>query len=223
MFIGDFSVLPPTVQAMLNGEAGEDALPAPKQEEKGLVGTLMDFFNGTQEQAEEESRPPRRQRGAAADKVLRCRVDRPCLLRCVLHAGSTNAGQDGRTMRMVGIPGHSMPLLIHGIYNQDTSKLDDTYLLGYFGGQWYDLAAAIAEMNEEAEVGEDGLTDGMRDFADRLGEQIENSGFNFKNLEDYLDLLFFRVEGGVASELPCRPRGHHTHPQRGLRRYNRNR
>jgi len=202
LFIGDFSVLPPTVQAMLNGEAGEDALPAPAQEEKGLVGTLMDFFNGTEEQAEEEpSAEEAEELPAWVTQELPAWIDE--YFSGVFYMSSTNAGQDGRTMRMVGIPGHSMPLLIHGIYNQDTSKLDDTYLLGYFGGQWYDLAAAMAEMNEEAEVGEDGLTDGMRDFADRLGEQIENSGFNFKNFEDYLDLLFFRVEGGVASELPA--------------------
>ena len=108
-------------------------------------------------------------------------------------AGNTNAGQDGRTMRMVCSPGHALPLLIHGIYNQSTDDLDHVNLLVFFGGGWLDLGA----LTSEAALGEADEAS-LSAYFDQLFAKIEENG-----LGNIMSLLFYPVEGGAANELPA--------------------
>ena len=119
------------------------------------------------------------------------------LLKDVFYISSTNAGQDGRTMRMVCLPGHAVPVLLHGVYNSDTNDLDDSCVLVYIGGTWVDLGALEDMPAEPAEDVE--LSEGMQAFVDRFVEGIFQAGV----LNDILDLVFYRIHGGENNVLPA--------------------
>ena len=110
----------------------------------------------------------------------------------VFFYGTTNAGQDGSTMRMVCMPGHGIPLLIHGVWNDSTSKLEQEHVLAYMVGEWIDLNGTDA-----AEDTDDGtLSPEMQAAVDRLAEE------GIHGIDDVLDLFFLHVPGGTVIELP---------------------
>ena len=115
-------------------------------------------------------------------------------LKGVVYAGNTNAGQDGRTMRMVCFPGHAVPVLLHGIYNQSTNDLDDVSVVVYLGGRWLDFGAVTSDVA----VDEEALSADVEAYMDEMLAKIERiNGFS-----DVLDLIFFPIQGGVMNVLP---------------------
>ncbi len=116
----------------------------------------------------------------------------------VFYSASTNAGQDGRTMRMVSLPGHAVPVLIHGIYNSATDDIEETNVLACLGGRWIDLNAILLE----SEATEEGSDVELSDEAKAVIESVVDRIVNFTSIDDVLDVLFFRVEGGAIVELP---------------------
>ena len=104
----------------------------------------------------------------------------------VFYASDTNAGQDGHTMRMVCRTGHALPVLIHGVPNRDASALEDYNMLLYIGGQWVDIFGVEEDQEMDEETKE------------RISEAIAN----VESLDDVLDLLFYRIDGGMVNVLP---------------------
>ena len=188
---GDYSVLPKPLQAMLEEEP-------PKAEKKGLLDSLMDALSN--DDAKNAAELPAEEETDSLEQLL---TDEEFIkwfrenFSDTFIAVSANAGQDGRTMRTVTLPGHTVSLLIHGIYNESTSKLDDTKVLALICGHWFDMASAMTESDApQSDNGE--LSPELQAVADRIGEHLSE----IHSVKDALDLVFFPIEGGKANELP---------------------
>ena len=101
-------------------------------------------------------------------------------------------------MRIVTVPGHAVPVLIHGIYNSATDDIEETNVLACLGGRWIDLIAILLE----SEATEEGADVELSDEAKAVIESVVDRIVNFTSIDDVLDVLFFRVEGGAIVELP---------------------
>ena len=112
----------------------------------------------------------------------------------MIYASSTNAGQDGRTMRMVCIPGYALPVLIHGIWNESTSSMDDSCVLVYVGETWLDVSSLF----DETEEPDKGIVAQIEGIIDRFISHLDE----ISGLDDVLRLLFFRIQGGERNTLP---------------------
>ena len=189
---GDLGVLPESIQrqaAALNAESPEN-----QAEGKGFWEIFLEEFTKELQKMNQ----PETQRLEEKEKIrqeLNAWIGEQ--LRGVFYTSSTNAGQDGQTMRIVGIPGYTVPILMHGIYNDQTSALDDSGILILLGGQWIDLNF-LSNQTEESET----KTQGIPPQLDALVNQLIAGISNIQSLDDALSLVFYRVEGGAAHELP---------------------
>ena len=111
----------------------------------------------------------------------------------VFYYASTNAGQDGMTMRMIIQPGFTLPVLIHGVWNDTTSVMEDVWLLIYIGGEWVD----VSSYGDEGEIPEEASA-----TAERLMQRVVDGIGSIRNLDDALALLFYRTQGGVSQVIP---------------------
>ena len=180
VMMGDYSVLPPSVQEVLNAPDGD----------AGELAELLDELLAGEEDSFD--------RVAELKKELMEWVkDR---LGDVFYLANTNAGQDGRTMRMVTIPGYSVPMLFHGVYNQVTDAIDDGCMLIYIAGAWVDMSTLTDELERlNEEVSEDELSAEMEAYLEQLVVELMSVG----SVEDVLKLAFYYIEGGEANELPA--------------------
>ena len=182
---GDTSALPPTLQSVIDaaGQALEEAR-APGYEGKTPIALVLDKVFGEYPQLD----------GAALLDDLKAElVDwAKSRFREAFYYAPTNMGQDGHLMRLVGIPGYAMPMLIHGVYNEAISDLEDVSTLFCIGHRWVDLRPA--PKGDAAEDGNDPLTALLDDLVKRA-----------ETLTDFSQipgLFFCEIEGGRINELP---------------------
>ena len=195
---GDYSMLPPSVQALLESEP-EEATEAQGEEDKNPIEAILDelldideagIFPEEETQAEDEAETDLPD-GIETELLDWARE----LFGDALYSATTHAGQDGHTMRIVSTPGYALPVLLHGVVNETTSDLDDVYVLFWIGDRWVDLSAMFqtpAE-GEETDLGED-----MKAVVDYWVDNI----FNIRGYSDVLDLVFYRIDGGRNNNLP---------------------
>lgn len=170
---GDYSMLPPSIQAML--ETAQDQAETRPEEE-------------TAARDEEETDPA----GGLEDELIHWARG---LFGDAFYMATTHAGQDGRTIRIVSTPGYAVPLLVHGVYNQSADDLENIYALAYLGDRWIDLSVMFQKPaeGEEMKLGED-LEALITYWVDNL--------FNVRDYHDVLDLFFCRIQGGTENILP---------------------
>ncbi len=179
---GDYSVLPPFVQNMLN---------TPENGDGGLLGVLTRLLFGSSDDGES---------GGLANmdvELLEWVMER---FEGVFYFASTNAGQDGRTMRMVCVPGHALPVLIHGVYNMKTDDLDDAHVLAYIAGTWFDIGAMTEQLEVEGDT-EDGEVEISPETEAYINQVIDEIGNDY-SLENILSLFLYQIKGGAVNELP---------------------
>lgn len=196
VMMGDFSVLPPSIGNLLSAfsdPAGskEDTT----EEKKSLAESIADVLKPTEEtkdgdtsntgKADEEESLLERLLEGELGEWLKANFSG------VLYNADTNAGQDGLTMRVVTIPGHSLPMLIHGIWNENISTLEDNACLIYLAGQWIDLSM-LDKISEEE------IDKTLKEYTDKVMADIEN----VKSINDALDLFLYRIESGKINTLP---------------------
>ena len=195
---GDYSVLPPSVQALLESKPEEES--EPQSEEN--AGFLEAFLDALLEVDEAEIMPG--EKSAAEDETEGDGLDEMRgefidwargLFSEAFYLATTHAGQDGRTMRIVSTPGYALPVLIHGVYNETNGDLDNVYALAYFGDRWIDLSVLfqMSAEGEEVEIGED-----LKAVVEYWTDNI----FNIRSYSDVLDLIFYRIQGGMNNDLP---------------------
>ena len=110
----------------------------------------------------------------------------------VLYSASTNAGQDGLTMRMVSQPGFALPVLLHGVWNDTTSEMEQAWLLIYLGGEWIDLT----------NLGDPAVDEETGKAIERMMNRLSESLGSVQNLDDALSLFVYKIEGGVSQVIP---------------------
>lgn len=108
----------------------------------------------------------------------------------VLYNANTNAGQDGHTMRVVTVPGHSLPILMHGVWNDSISTLEENSILVYFAGNWIDIGSL-------EQIPEDEMEKALKEQVDKFMANL-----NFDDLSSIVSALFYRIEGGKINTLP---------------------
>ncbi len=181
---GDYSVLPPlTRQLLIEALSG--------QEKTELLDKVLSSLSGRE--AGEAKEGSSDMLGAISSELIEWAMER---LQGVFYMASTNAGQDGRTMRMVCLPGLAVPVLIHGVYNEATSDLDETCVLACIGGTWVDMNSLLGMVDQ---LEGDKIPDEMQAYIDQLVEGIVKIG----SLDDLLDLFFYRIRGGEINRLPA--------------------
>ena len=171
---GDLSDMPPFIQELF--AHGDD--PA---EDKSLPEALLDLLLASGgEDAEGET--------SINLDVIREQLEAWVRERFgeTVYTNDTNAGQDGRTMRMVCRPGYALPLLVHGVYNGSDNVLEEYNMLTYVGGQWVDLLAL---------EGEGGIDEAAL-------EQIAEDLVNSRSLDEILGVIFYHIDGGMVNVLP---------------------
>lgn len=193
---GDLSVLPGFVQEMMDevNKAREEAAEAEKDGLSTLVDVairLVNSFTNAGEQLPEDQMQPNGLEHVRAELTEWIQDT----FEDVFYSGNTNAGQDGRTMRMVCVPGTTIPMLMHGICNINTSTMEDACFLVYIGGTWIDLFGLAEQTGEGSEE----MPPQMKEITDSLAEQIEG----FDQIGDMLDAIFYRIEGGKQNHLPA--------------------
>ena len=178
---GDYSVLPPFLQNMLN---------TPENGDGGLLGVLTRLLFGSEDG----------ESGGLANmevELLEWVMER---FEGVFYFASTNAGQDGRTMRMVCVPGHALPVLIHGVYNMKTDDLDDAHVLACIAGTWFDIGAMPEQLEVEGDT-EDGEVEISPETEAYINQVIDEIGNDY-SLENILRLFLYQIKGGAVNELP---------------------
>ena len=196
---GDYSAMPPSVRALLEAEPGEAEETQSEEENKGLLETFLDALLDIDEAEilpEEETAVEDEAKTDMLDGIRDEIVDwARDLFGKTLYVATTHAGQDGRTMRIVSKPGYALPILIHGVYNEAADDLDNVHALVYIGDRWIDLSVIFQEPaeGEEIKLGED-LEAVINYWADNI--------FSVHGYHDVLDLIFFRIQGGMNNDLP---------------------
>lgn len=196
----DYSDLPPFVQDLL--KEAEKPAEKPKKEKKGLFATLRDaLLNKDKAEPVETPAPVEAETPEELDAMkteLLTWVQEH--LEDVFYSSNTNAGQDGNTMRMMGVPGYALPVLQHGRVNETEGLFEDFGYLIRIGDRWIDVFALMEAINSEQSETRDAFMDeNIKPIVDRIIDNIEN----VHSLNDVLDLLFFHVQGGVENELPA--------------------
>ncbi len=178
---GDYSVLPPFLQNKLDdSESGEG----------GLFGALAGLLFGSPDEETDSL--------ANIDvELLEWLIGH---LKGAFYFASTNAGQDGRTMRMVCVPGHAVPVLFHGVYNMKTDDLDDAHVLACIAGTWFDIGAMPEQLEVEGDT-EDGEVEISPETEAYINQVIDEIGNDY-SLENILRLFLYQIKGGAVNELP---------------------
>lgn len=186
-------------RALLEAEPGEAEETQSEEENKGLLETFLDALLDIDEAEilpEEETAVEDEAKTDMLDGIRDEIVDwARDLFGKTLYVATTHAGQDGRTMRIVSKPGYALPILIHGVYNEAADDLDNVHALVYIGDRWIDLSVIFQEPaeGEEIKLGED-LEAVINYWADNI--------FSVHGYHDVLDLIFFRIQGGMNNDLP---------------------
>ena len=188
----DYSVLPQFLQDMLNAAEQPELDKENRNVLSGALDAILSLFKD--DAAEGESLTER------YDDLTEEFMDwLNEYLKDVFYYGNTNSGQDGRTMRMVCLPGNALPVLVHGIYNENTSTLEDVSMIAYVCGQWIDVFGLVRDAEAMEEAGEkNALSPEMEAYIDSFVESIDG----IDGLDDILDLLFFHIQGGEQNVLP---------------------
>ena len=196
LLVGDYSIFPASIQKLLT--EGDELFALPGNENK--IDFFLDILFAGGEVDEQEMTEEKKEMFV----MLTSLMDQETMDWLKEHFGDvffwadTNGGQDGHTMRAMSRPGSVLPVLVHGIWNDSTSQLDDTYIVVYLGGQWFDLMALFPE-----ETASDGLSPEMTAMIDGMIEKIDDISFKgLGTFNDILDLVLYRVDGGMMNILP---------------------
>lgn len=208
VMMGDYSDLPEFVQQMLT-EAG--ALPEAKEqsaEDKGFFDYLLDAL--LKEEPEENRAAEALERETADDEEIAEMTSGLIawareFFSDVLYAGSTNAGQDGHTMRVVSTPGYTLPVLIHGVYNDNTSSFEDSAILVLIGDSWIDFDRVITSAKKADATANADAADAVEipEELQAIIQKVVDGIFDIHGVDDAMKLLFFHVQGGAENELPA--------------------
>ena len=205
---GDTSVLPQFVQEMLNAAEAEAAAEPAPEADKGLIGSLLDALLTADEPAGEDEPAEALPEAAGEESQFdfsRLRQELTDWMRehmeGAFYTASTNAGQDGRTMRMVCLPGHAVPVLMHARVNGATGSFEDFNILAYVGDRWIDVGALFS-LEEQPEGGEGEMPEAIQDILNRLVEGLTDFD-SIHSVDDVLDLLFYPIRGGEENVLPA--------------------
>ena len=190
----DYDFFPSSLRQILEEEPVEEVPVEEVQEEKGFWDTLADAI--TEAFAEKEEEPVVEEEMPQLTDIIDEEVVHWLMehFREVFVSANTNTGQDGHTMRTMVIPGNTVSVLVHGIFNMSQTKIEDTYLLILLGNRWYDLTALMDKTNKNEA--------GMNPLVQQLVESILEGITSAKSIPEMADCVFYHVQGGKANELP---------------------
>lgn len=206
---GDYSELPAVLQNMLN-----EPTPTPVPVWAGLYeegddffGELMQLLFGgdawlTEPAPTPEPTPDNSELSSKDMQELQFWMQDE--LEDVVYSTKSFAGQDGHTIRMMSLPGRTIPLLLYLSVNSKTEAIEHFIPVVYLNDRWYDLPD-MAAMLSDAEEGETGLEDDERitRLVDDLVTKVVDNLGKIKSLDDALDLVTFTVKGGEINVIPA--------------------
>ena len=175
-------------------EAKEEENTPEEPEEPGLLDTLMDslFPKDEAEEAdagEKGSEEPAQQPQESWFKRY---------FGDVFFFDTSAAGQDGHSVRMVSVPGETLPVLVHLKIQQFASTPSSVGLAVYTLGRWYDLGDIFQKLiteDADALVGKDG-EDGI---VDEIFKKVEPA---IKDPKLLRSLLLTGIKGGETCAIP---------------------
>ena len=120
----------------------------------------------------------------------------------MIYQDLANAGQDGHTIRMMSMPGRTLPILMYISVNPGSTVIELIKYVVYFNGRWYDISGLMdifnAKTDEEREKAEKQL-EALPES--EVFKDVLNTLFSSEGVEDAINKLTLDIRGGQAYEL----------------------
>ena len=204
---GDYSQLPKVLQNLLS-EPEPTPAPVPVQSDEaddGLLAELMRLLSGFggPEEPTPTPVPEKTELSLAEERELNEWLKEQ--FANVYYSSMSSAGQDGRTVQMMSIPGRTIPILLYMSFSGQSAMPNQMIPVIYMNERWYempDLMSVPDEAGEDSDYSplleDDKISRLMEDTGTRI---IDNLG-NIKSLDDALDLITVTIKGGEINEIP---------------------
>ncbi len=209
MSSGDYSELPQALQQML---AEPEPTPEPEKIEpenndRGFFSEISEFLSllegSAKSQPTPEPTPVAYEMSAEDYRELKFWLTEE--FADVIYSTFSFAGQDGRTIQMVSVPGRTIPILLYVSFSGENVTPDQMIPVIFMNGRWYEIpdmmSFTTAEEGEEQPslAGDEKISRLMEDTVSNI---FENLG-NVKSIDDALDLISYTVKGGEVNEIPA--------------------
>ena len=198
---GDYSGLPESVQESIRES---QAKPTPEPEEK--PGFFTAFITALGEILEEKMAEESGEEPAQAVEETRKDPEIEEWMAWfrekfgeLAFNGIGTAGQDGRTIRMVGRPGRTIPILMHMSFAENSYEPDQIVYAVYLGDQW--IVIPVAEGLEGTEDTDNETGQQINSVSEQILASLLEKLADGRSFEEVADYLFFNIKGGEVNEI----------------------
>lgn len=203
---GDTDDLPNLLRMILGIFAPQPAstpMPAEKEEKEGFFKSFLRILEETLTEEQEEKEQPKQQEGSPESDDMQELIQWfKTNAEEVFYIGSGNAGQDGHTVTIVGIPGRAIPVLFYLETEPGGAQLKQVNVAIYLNHHWIDMTEWFDEstLNRQKEDPSYVRTKFLE--SDLLSEIIAMFT-DSKSLTDILDSLTLDIQDGQVYEIPA--------------------
>lgn len=199
---GDYTGLPKALQDMLKAE---EPVPTaePEAEDESFLGELFGILSLLRGEYQPTPTPVPMEKELSLEEQREISSWVQDQLAEVVYSSMTHAGQDGRTIQLVTIPGRTIPLLLYISFTGSSAQPDHMIPVVYMNDRWYELPDLMDLMVEGKEnqglMDDEKVSQLVNDLTSRV---ISNFG-KIRSLDDALDLITIQIEGGEVYEIPA--------------------
>ena len=201
MITGDYSELPEVAQEILNSQTEAAEAQAQEDDSFELKDLLnLSFFSDLKEVFDIMEQPtptptpiPIELTNAESNEIAIWLKEEFAEL---IYSSTSYAGQDGRTIRTVTIPGRTIPVLLYMSFDEKSEEVDRMGFAVYLNSHWYMLPPIDKFMSEEYDINEDEAFTAMMDDIVAVFTDNFNS---LRDLDNIWDMLTFKIKGGEVN------------------------
>ncbi|MBQ6508033.1 MAG: M4 family metallopeptidase [Flexilinea sp.] len=198
---GDYSVLPESVQESIK-ESQAKPTPEPEEKQGFFTAFITALGEVLKEKMEEESGTEQVQVAEETRKDPEIEEWMAWFREKfgeLVFSGIGTAGQDGRTVRMVGRPGRTIPILMHMSFAENSYEPDQLVYAVYLGGHW--IVLPVSEGLEGTENADNAVEQQINDITGEILDPVMKMFADGRRLEEIADNLFFNIKGGEVNDI----------------------
>ena len=115
-----------------------------------------------------------------------------------------SAGQDGHTIRMMSMPGRTLPILLYLSVKPSGAVIEQLKAVIWVNGKWYDVSGVLDMTNVKEGIDQEKVEKSLGELTEsEVFKELMNVLFSSKSLEDAADKLTWNISGGQIYELPA--------------------
>ena len=203
----DYSNMPETVSKLFSENQEPEAAPTPEPEgDKSfwdLIGSMLSAVTEAAKEAQAEPTPeptPDPETEAALNDFLAWLqqqfVD-------YFYNAMVGAGTDGHTIRIMGRPGRTIPMLMHLVLDENSQIPKQVVLAICVNNHWYDMTPKPnPEQDGESTDGKQAAPIASDQLLQDIVPQIIEAVFSGKSLDEILDIITLEIKGGEVNMIP---------------------